>query len=66
VALTHPASRHGLLHEGVVIEVVPPGRRWASARVWGGHKPAAVTRYVVQTWDRRVVRSEAQLLVVAP
>lgn len=65
VALPHPDSRHGMPHEGVVIEVVPAGARPLSVRV-ELRQPAPVARYVVQTWHCRVLRSAAQMVVDAP
>ncbi len=59
----------GMTEEGVVIEVVPPGARVRSARVVYSRSACAtrstVVRYVVQCWDRRVLRWTAELLVVS-
>jgi hypothetical protein len=66
VRVRMPNLRTGSLHEGVVIEVVPPGARWRSRRVIGrANRPAPVERYVVQVWERRVVRVAAEMTVVA-
>jgi len=61
-------SRAGMTEEGVVIEVVPPGRPVRSLRViYSGSAASrsAVVRYVVQCWTCRVLRWSAELLVVS-
>lgn len=56
----------GMNEEGVVIEVVPPGAPVRSTRVvYSRSARSAVVRYVVQCWDRRVLRWRAELLVVS-
>jgi hypothetical protein len=58
-----------LIDEGVVIEVVPPWGPVLSTRVTyppsGMGSYSKVPRYVVQSWERRVVRRARELLVVA-
>ncbi len=54
--------------EGVVIEVVAPGAGVRSARVVdyqpGRSSRSCVTRYVVQCWERRVLRRAVELELV--
>lgn len=62
-------SRHltgGRSEEGVVIEVVQPGEPPRSARVAFVRTPTAPdVRYVIQCWDRRVLRRGEDLEVQA-
>jgi hypothetical protein len=59
----------GMNEEGVVIEVVPPGCPVRSARVVYSRSTCAtrstVVRYVIQCWDRRVLRWTAELRVIS-
>lgn len=59
----------GMKEEGVVIEVVPPGAPVRSNRVVYSRSACAtrstVVRFVIQLWDRRVLRWTAELLVVS-
>jgi hypothetical protein len=63
-------ARTHLDDEGVVIEVVPRGAAIRSARVWvpashGFGNCSSVPRYVVQCWERRVIRRAGELAVVS-
>jgi hypothetical protein len=62
-------AARSMTEEGVVIEVVPPWQPVRSARVIFPpsrmSSRSKVPRYVVQCWERRVVRRAAELLVVA-
>ncbi|MGD0109218.1 MAG: hypothetical protein ABSC06_35050 [Rhodopila sp.] len=69
VSLSGGWARAGMIEEGVVIEVVPPGCGMRSARVLLRHTASSrsrVSRYVVQCWTCRVLRRAQELLVVSP
>jgi hypothetical protein len=51
--------------EGVVIEVVPPGEKPRTRRVWPRRLSRKRERFVVQWDDGRVLRRAAEMVVVA-
>jgi hypothetical protein len=65
VALQPATGRPRMTEEGVVIQIVAAGAR-SSVRGFGETGRSSVTRYVVQCWDRRVLRAASGLRVVAP
>jgi hypothetical protein len=62
-------SKRCMTEEGVVIEVVPPGERVRSARVEYRTRQrssgSSVHLYVVQLWERRVIRPAREFVVVS-
>lgn len=69
LSLASGRARSGLTEEGVVIEVVPPGARVRSARVacplWSYPSRSTAAGYVVQCWDRRVLRQAREMRIVS-
>ena len=67
VSLSGGWAKAGMTEEGVVIEVVRPGCGPRAARVVPPRSTrSSVCRYVVQCWDRRVLRRAAEMVVVSP